>query len=78
VVRKTKFKRLLLIGLGNLVSGMFFGTGCVIVEHIDNTWWQSEADSSDEEDKPKVAIADTEPVKGNSGRLPLANRRLFK
>lgn len=78
MVRKTKFKRLLLIGLGNLVSGMFFGTGCIIIEHIDNTWWHAEADSSDEEDKPKIGLTDTELVKGNNGRLPLANRPFLK
>jgi hypothetical protein len=77
-VRKTKFKRLLLVGLGNLVSGMFFGTGCIIVEHADNTWWHVEANTSDDEDQPKVGLADTEPVKGNSGRPTLANRRLIK
>ncbi len=77
-MKKTKFKRLLLVGLGNLVSGMFFGAGCIIVEHIDNTWWHAEANSSDDEEKPKVGLAETEPVKGNGGRSTFANRRLIK
>jgi hypothetical protein len=41
-VRKTRLKQLLLIGLGHIASGMFFGTGCIIVEHADNIWWPSE------------------------------------
>jgi hypothetical protein len=77
-VRKTKFKKLFLVCLGNLVSGMFFGAGCLIVEHADNTWWHAETNTSDDEDQPKVGLAETEPVKGNSGRPTLANRRLIK
>ena len=38
----TRFRQLLLIGLGNLAAGMFFGTGCIIVEHIDSVWWPGE------------------------------------
>jgi len=44
-MKKYKLKRLLAIGLGNLTSGIFFGAGCIIIEHIDNTWWQSESPS---------------------------------
>jgi hypothetical protein len=39
--KKFKFKKLLLRGLGTLISGMIFGMGCVISEHIDN-WSQAE------------------------------------
>ena len=46
--KKFKFKKLLIKGLGTLISGMIFGIGCVIVEHIDNTWWQ-DGDSSTEQ-----------------------------
>jgi hypothetical protein len=57
---------------------MFFGAGCLIVEHADNTWWHAQSNTSDDEDQPKVGLAETEPVKGNSGRPTLANRRLIK
>jgi hypothetical protein len=39
--KKFKLKKLLLRGLGTLVSGMIFGTGCVIVDRIDS-WSQAE------------------------------------
>ena len=49
-MNQTKFKQILAIGLGNIVSGMLFGTGCLIVEHIDDSW--SPADNiAQEEDK---------------------------
>jgi hypothetical protein len=38
-VETTRFRQLLLIGLGHLAAGMFFGTGCIIVEHVDHVWW---------------------------------------
>ena len=34
-------KRLLILGLCNLTSGIFFGAGCLIAEHVDSSWWQS-------------------------------------
>jgi hypothetical protein len=39
--KKFKFKKLLLRGLGTLISGMIFGVGCVIVDRVDN-WSQAE------------------------------------
>jgi hypothetical protein len=39
---KIRYKELLVVGLGNVVSGIFFGTGCIIVEHVDNTWLHPE------------------------------------
>jgi hypothetical protein len=39
--KKFKLKKLLLRGLGTLISGIIFGMGCVISEHIDN-WSQAE------------------------------------
>jgi hypothetical protein len=39
--KKFKFKKLLLRGLGTLISGMIFGVGCTIVDRVDN-WSQAE------------------------------------
>ncbi len=39
---KIRYKELLVVGLGNIVSGIFFGVGCIIVEHVDNTWLHPE------------------------------------
>lgn len=39
--KKFKFKKLLIKGLGTLISGMIFGVGCVIVDRVDN-WSQGE------------------------------------
>jgi hypothetical protein len=39
---KIRYKELLMVGLGNVVAGMFFGVGCIIVEHVDNTWLHPE------------------------------------
>ncbi len=39
MLKKIKFKRILQAGLSNIVSGMLFGAGCIIIEHADNTWW---------------------------------------
>jgi hypothetical protein len=36
-----RFKKLLMLGLCNLTSGIVFGAGCLIAEHIDGTWGQS-------------------------------------
>jgi hypothetical protein len=43
--KKFGFKRLLMLGLCNLISGMVFGAGCLFSEHVDN-WRQSKEDSS--------------------------------
>jgi hypothetical protein len=37
-LKKFRFKRLLVLGLCNLTSGIVFGTGCLIAEHIDSSW----------------------------------------
>ena len=41
-MQKTRLKQLLLLGLGNITAGMFFGTGCIIVEHANNILWPEE------------------------------------
>ncbi len=41
-MKNIRFKELLIVGLGNIASGMFFGAGCIIVEHVDNTWLHPE------------------------------------
>jgi hypothetical protein len=45
--KKFGFKRLLMLGLCNLTSGIVFGAGCLVAEHIDD-WWQSQEASSTE------------------------------
>jgi hypothetical protein len=47
-MQKTRLKRLLVVGLGNVVSGIFFGTGCILVEQADRTWIHPETISQDE------------------------------
>ncbi len=44
--KKSKFKKLLLVGLGNLSAGIVFGVGCIIAERVDDIWFQSEDTSS--------------------------------
>jgi hypothetical protein len=44
--KKFGFKRLLMLGLCNLISGIVFGAGCLVAEHIDSNWWQSKEASS--------------------------------
>ncbi len=61
-MKTTKFKKLLLIGLGNIVSGIFFGTGCILIEHIDNTWWHADKDTS----PPGETVANDDADSGNS------------
>jgi hypothetical protein len=39
--KKFKIKKLLIRGLGTLMSGMIFGVGCAIVDRVDN-WSQAE------------------------------------
>mgnify|MGYP001788386425 CR=1 FL=1 len=43
---KFGFKRLLILGLCNLTSGIFFGAGCLVAEHIDS-WGYGEANSTE-------------------------------
>jgi hypothetical protein len=51
-MKKTRLKELFLVGLSNVVSGVFFGTGCIMIEHADNAWWHNE-NASDEETIPE-------------------------
>ena len=51
-MEKTRLKQLLLLGLGNITAGMFFGTGCIIVEHANNILWP------DEDATPAKIVAD--------------------
>ncbi len=64
VVNANRHKRILSAGLlGNLISGMFFGIGCLIVEHIDNKWFASDETAQQEPTaKPKVANRDSSPA----------------
>ncbi len=48
-MRKFRLKRLLLVGISNIASGIFFGTGCILIEHADNTWWNAETPTEQEE-----------------------------
>jgi hypothetical protein len=59
VVKKKskKFKKLLLRGLGTLISGMIFGVGCVIVDRVDN--WSQAEDSPE-----KVTVNSHIPTRG--------------
>ena len=41
-MKKIRLQELFLFGFVNLAAGMFFGTGCVIVEHADNILWPTE------------------------------------
>jgi hypothetical protein len=63
-VDRLKRKGVLTVVLGNLVSGIFFGTGCIIVEHIDNVWWPTDDNTAQSESttKPKVAARHSEPA----------------
>ena len=44
--KKFRVKRLLILGMCNLTSGIVFGAGCLVAEHIDNNWWQTKEVSS--------------------------------
>jgi hypothetical protein len=84
-VRKTKFKKLLLVGLGNLVSGMFFGVGYILVEHADNTWWNVESDRSKDEEIAEAApgekvmgLVAIEPCESSPTHSIRASRRFVK
>jgi hypothetical protein len=62
--------------LGNLVSGMFFGVGCLIVEHIDNKWFSTEENAPKEATvKPKVAVGVASPLE-NRESTPPSNGKL--
>jgi hypothetical protein len=43
---KKKFRKLLFRGLCNLISGIVFGTGCLVAEHIDS-YLDKEASSTE-------------------------------
>ena len=30
-----------MLGIFNLTSGIVFGAGCLIAEHVDSSWWQA-------------------------------------
>ena len=86
-MKTTKFKKLLLVGLGNIVSGIFFGAGCIMIEHADNTWWHAEKDRSqqdevaNDEDTPSstpVGLTAVKAVKNDSTAPEIANRRPLK
>jgi hypothetical protein len=61
-VKTSKFKKLLLVGLGNIVSGICFGLGCIAIEHIDNTWWHAEKDPSQQEEVAQEETPTSTPV----------------
>ena len=50
-MHRTRIKKIILVksfllsGLGNLASGLFFGTGCIIVDHIDG-WLNPQDDTT--------------------------------
>ena len=54
-LKKFRVRRLLVLGLCNLTSGIVFGAGCLIAEHIDSSWWQSRDGATPE----KVAASET-------------------
>jgi hypothetical protein len=68
-VDKFTNKGVLAVVLGNLVSGMFFGTGCIIVEHIDNTWWPTDDTTAEAEPNPNPKVAARNSVTANDARL---------
>ena len=67
-MKKTRLKRLLVVGLGNIVSGIFFGTGCILVEQADKTWIHPETISQDESSSDDEA-----PVKRSANGLTAIN-----
>jgi hypothetical protein len=78
-VSQTKFKQILAIGLGNIVSGMLFGTGCLIVEHIDDSWSPTDntAQAEDKTTSPKATkSANANAVSGD--RLALSAQQINK
>ncbi len=87
-MKTTKFKKLLLVGLGNIVSGIFFGAGCIMIEHADNTWWHAEKDTSTQdevaaadEDTPSntpVGLTTVKATKNDSTAPKIANRNPIK
>ena len=50
MIKKIQFNPVLRIALGNIVSGMLFGTGCILVERAGNTLWPSESTDREQED----------------------------
>jgi hypothetical protein len=71
-MKKTRLKRLLVVGLGNIVSGIFFGTGCILIEQADKTWIHPETisqdDSSDDEAPVKRSTAGLTAIKPDTSK----------
>ncbi len=61
-MKTSRFKKLLLVGLGNILSGICFGLGCIAIEHIDNTWWHAEKDPSQQEEVADERTPTSTPV----------------
>ncbi len=59
-MKKTRFKELLAVALGNIVSGIFFGTGCILIEHADNLWLHPET-AQDESESETNTTATSQP-----------------
>jgi hypothetical protein len=62
---KIRYKELLVVGLGNVVSGIFFGTGCILVEHVDNTWLHPETvaeEAVEPKQKPTATVKKSSPA----------------
>jgi hypothetical protein len=78
-VSQTKFKQILAIGLGNIVSGMLFGTGCLIVEHIDESWSPADniAQAEDKTTPTKMAKSANASAVSND-RLALSPQQISK
>jgi hypothetical protein len=77
-MNQTRFRQLLAIGLGNIVSGMLFGTGCLIVEHADNSWWSAENVAEEETTPPKKIVKSTNIGSMSSSNLALSEQEIFK
>jgi hypothetical protein len=74
-MKKTRLKRLLVVGLSNIVSGIFFGTGCILIEQADKTWIHPETisqdESSDDDDAPiKHSTAGLTAIKPDNSKYP--------
>jgi hypothetical protein len=55
--------------LSNLVSGMFFGTGCIIVEHVNSAWWPDDDNTAQVDSNPKSKVATRNSVTANDAKL---------
>jgi hypothetical protein len=68
-MKMIQFKPFFTLALGNIVAGMLFGTGCIIVEHAHNRLWRSESTIQEQEDiapvkqkSPQVKTARSAPA----------------